>query len=339
MNIEQLLTSLDRPLIDVRSESEFASGHIPGAINIPILNDDERKQVGTCYKQQGKEAAIQLGYALVEHQFPLKIEQAKTVVDEDLAAQVYCWRGGLRSKIFSGLLSDNGFNINRLEGGYKTYRNWALEQVAVSYPILVLGGPTGTGKTEVLKELQDMGEQVIDLEGMAHHRGSAYGAIGQPPQPTNEHFENELALILSRFVRNKVIWIENESRLLGRVKLPDTIYAQMRAAKVIELRMPIKMRVQRVNDEYGAMPKEDLIASTQKLEKRLGNMVMNEAINHLLNNEYEEWIKILLAYYDKAYAYGSSKREQADIHPLEVKSNEMKEIAHAVIELHQKIGN
>ena len=149
--------------------------------------------------------------------------------------------------------------------------------------------------------------------------------------------ENDMAMILNRFDKNKTNWVENESRNLGHVKINDDIYLQMRKAKVIEIKMPISLRITRVNAEYGVMPKDELIASTRKLERKLGNLVMNQAINHLINDEYEQWIEILLKYYDKAYAFGSAKRNPEDIYTIEINTNDMKANALRILEFKKQL--
>ena len=230
MNIQYPLSNPNLSLIDVRSEAEFTRGHIPGAINVPILNNEERKQVGICYKHNGSEKAIHLGYALVGHKFDDKLKQVKHSIHGNKAI-IYCWRGGLRSKIFSEVLEEGGLEIKRLADGYKYFRNCVLNQLELPIPLVVLGGATGTGKTELLFSLQDLGEQIINLEGLANHKGSAYGGIEMPKQPSNEQFENELAVKLYHFKKDRPIWIENESRHLGKVKIPDCFFSQMRKGK------------------------------------------------------------------------------------------------------------
>ncbi|MBL4655818.1 MAG: tRNA 2-selenouridine(34) synthase MnmH [Bacteroidia bacterium] len=321
MDINKLISSNNLPLIDVRSESEFAQGHIPGAINKPMLNDDERKQVGICFKSKGREEAIELGYNLVGHKFKDKLRDVSETVDSK-KVNIYCWRGGLRSKIFSELLEEGGFAVSRLKDGYKSYRKWALNQFNIQYPLIILGGATGTGKTELLHALKKKGEQVIDLEDLANHKGSAYGGIEMKAQPTNEQFENELALKLNYLCGDKPIWIENESRLIGKLKVPDQLYEQMRTARVIDVELSLQLRVKRIAKEYAILPKAELIKATSKLEKRLGNRNMNLAIEHLNNNEHEKWIEIMLVYYDKMYAYGMSLRKKEDIYHIKLPEND-----------------
>ncbi|PCH67345.1 MAG: tRNA 2-selenouridine(34) synthase MnmH [Bacteroidetes bacterium] len=316
MDIKKLISFSNLPLIDVRSESEFAQGHIPGAINKPLLNDDERKQVGICFKSKGREEAIQLGYSLVGHKFKDKLRDVSETVDGN-KVNIYCWRGGLRSKIFSEILEEGSFEVSRLKHGYKSYRKWALHQFNIQPPLIILGGATGTGKTELLHTLKKKGEQVIDLEDLANHKGSAYGGIKMKTQPTNEQFENELALKLNYLTNDKPIWIENESRLIGKIKIPDQLYEYMRTAKVIDVELPLQLRVKRIAKEYAALPKAELIKATSKLEKRLGNRNMNLAIEHLNNDEHDNWIEIMLVYYDKMYAYGMSLRKKEDIYKIE----------------------
>jgi tRNA 2-selenouridine synthase len=318
--IDLLLANKIAPIIDVRSESEFKQGHIPGALNQPLLNDEERKKVGICYKLKGKEEAVNLGYELVGHKFAEKLNTVRKITQGN-AVSVYCWRGGLRSKIFSQLLENGGFEVLRLSEGYKSYRQWALNEFNRQFKLIILGGKTGTGKTEILKLLKNKGEQVIDLEFLAHHKGSVYGGIKMEAQESTEQFENQLAFELSQFNIDQSIWIENESRTLGNIKLPDSFYSQMKSAQVINLELPINIRIERIKKEYASLPKDQLINSTLKLEKRLGNMNMNKAINHLKNDEFSKWIKILLVYYDKTYIHGNSLRKDNDLYNLALFDN------------------
>ncbi len=232
-------------LLDARSESEFAHAHIPGAINIPILNDEERKQVGTEYKQNGRERAILLGFRLVGPRFHQIIAETASQ-SESNQLLIYCWRGGMRSQILAWLLSLYGFRIQLLKGGYKAFRNHALEICSQHKNFLVVGGATGSGKTELLSLLANHGEQVLDLESLAIHRGSAFGGIGLPPQPSNEYFENQIAMALMAMVPEKVIWIENESRTIGRCAIPNALFETIRQSRVIELNVPTETRKERI---------------------------------------------------------------------------------------------
>jgi tRNA 2-selenouridine synthase len=296
-------------LLDVRSESEFFQGRIPGAVNVPLLNDDARKEVGITYKQQGKNAAVEKGFELTGGKFYDFIKTVKNhLSSEQQMVLLYCWRGGMRSSIMSWLLETAGIRTILLKGGYKTYRHWALEQIETGRKIMVLGGKTGNGKTFLLNQLKKSGEQILDLEAMANHRGSAFGAIGMEPQPRQEHFENLIAFELGRTNPNQILWIENESRKVGSLKVPDVLFDRMLAAPLIEIVLQYDERINRIEDEYGKFPVEELKANTIKLERSLGGARMKEAVQLLDENKIREWIKMMLEYYDKTYEYGLSLR-------------------------------
>ncbi|MFN7899561.1 MAG: tRNA 2-selenouridine(34) synthase MnmH, partial [Synechococcaceae cyanobacterium] len=187
--------AIDGPLLDVRSPAEFAQGHIPGAINLPVFDDAERAEIGTLYKQQGREAAVLRGLALVGP----RLESLAACLAERAAAspgqplRLQCWRGGMRSDSVAWLAGRLGLATLVLQGGYKAYRQWVLAQFERAWPLRLLGGRTGTGKTALLLALRQRGVAVLDLEGLAHHRGSSFGGLGLPPQPSSEHYENRLA--------------------------------------------------------------------------------------------------------------------------------------------------
>ena len=223
---EFIVLSKQYPVFDVRSEGEFEHAHIPGAHSLPLFNNAERKIVGTAYKQESKQKAIKIGLKYFGVKM-VKMVEAVEQLTEDANTKtvlVHCWRGGMRSAGVAWLLDLYGFKVYTLVGGYKTYRNWVLKQFDLTYPIQIVGGYTGSGKTEVLQELSNRGELVIDLEGLAHHKGSAFGALGQPPQPRQEMFENLLAAQLSDkavlLTSEKVIWLEDESQRIGEVNIP-----------------------------------------------------------------------------------------------------------------------
>jgi tRNA 2-selenouridine synthase len=302
-----------------------------------LLNDEHRVIVGTTYKQKGREAAVLKGFELVGNKFA---GFAKTALEhsEDKYAMIYCWRGGMRSNIMSWILSMAGFNVTLLKGGYKTFRNWTLDQFTQQKRIIILGGRTGSGKTEVLKMLKEKGEQVIDLERLANHKGSAFGGLGEKPQPRTEHFENLLAMEWNRMDENKVLWLENESMLIGSVKIPNQVFEQMRNAFVIEIQSDLETRMQRILKDYGKYEVDILAESTMKLTKRLGDLRARKAIEALLNNDKRTWMEETLLYYDKAYDYGMTQRKPEKIFSIECPGNEsMNSIADRVISVSHQL--
>lgn len=309
------------PVIDVRSEGEFRQGHIPGAINIPLFNNEERAKVGTIYKQIGRDKAIQLGYKIADPKKYDFLESVRAILHKSgkgtTQVLVHCWRGGMRSAKFSELLNENGISSVTLKRGYKAFRNYAHELFEnVLPPILILGGETGSGKTEVLAKLEELGETIIDLEKLAHHKGSAFGALGQKPQPSTEHFENLLAIELFRITNQpgvKRIWIEDESRNIGIDQIPPAFWKKMKAAPILKLRLDKKVRVKRLVNEYGSFSKEELQQSIMKIYKRLGGQHVKNALECLERGELEKVVDISLTYYDRAYNYHHHERDKKDI--------------------------
>ena len=221
------------PILDVRSPGEYIQGHLPGAVSFPLFSDDERAQVSTCYKQKGKETAIELGLELVGPKMAGLVKQAKALAPKR-QVRVHCWRGGMRSSSVGWLLETSGLEVNLLSGGYKTFRRWVRTTLATPRSLVVVGGMTGTGKTDILHALRDSGEQVLDLEGLANHRGSSYGALMLPPQPSTEQFDNLIDQQLMEFVPQRPEWVEAESRLVGTCRAPDEILDQMDAPNTLE---------------------------------------------------------------------------------------------------------
>jgi tRNA 2-selenouridine synthase len=308
-------------LLDVRSEKEFAHAHIPGAINIPLLNNEHRHEVGIVYKQEGREAAVIRGFELAG---PLFASMIRKISSQRKSGKVflYCWRGGMRSSIMAWLLELSGYRAVLLKGGYKAFRAAALESFSKSHNLIILGGKTGSGKTELLAHLTASGESCLDLESMANHRGSAFGALGMPAQPSNEHFENLLFMRLSSITGESLIWIENESRSIGSNKIPDAFYEQMRKSPVIEVNMSLSRRKQRILQEYGDFPDELLAECTTRLHKRLGGLNLNIALKALTENNKDLWLDVLMKYYDESYAYGMSQRESGLVKMLNVDDEE-----------------
>lgn len=297
------------PLLDVRSESEYLDGHISNAINIPILNNEERKIVGTLYKQEGQQAAIKEGVKLVGPRLHAIIEEAERAA-KDKTLLVHCWRGGMRSNNFCWLIERIGLKTYSLSGGYKSYRQKALEYFEYPLNLISLTGSTGSGKTEILHELARQGEQVIDLEGLANHKGSAFGGIGLGDQPTTEQFQNDLFEKLLLFDRSKRIWVEDESVAVGNIFLPQPFWKSMRQAPVVHVEVEKEIRIKRLVEEYGRADKKDLIASMEKITKKLGGQHFNHAKERLLENDLATTADILLTYYDKAYTKALDKRKE-----------------------------
>ncbi len=295
-------------LIDVRSPSEYSESHIPGAINIPLLNDEHRKLVGTTYKQIGKDAAMKLGYELVtpiQDSF-VSLLKAHT---QDLEVKIYCARGGLRSQLMSKYFMDLGYQVTHLKGGYKAYRNEILNIIGRLKNIRILSGYTGSGKTEILQSLRDLGEQVLDLEALANHRGSAFGALGQHKQPSSSMFHNLIYDVLKSFDDSKITWVESESVTIGKVYLPKELWETMKLAEGYEVILPIEDRVKHTLRLYGKFDLSYLITCIKQLQKRLGHEEMQLLCALTEIGELEPVVQSLLKYYDKAYEHGRAKRE------------------------------
>jgi tRNA 2-selenouridine synthase len=325
ISIADFLTRSERnPVIDVRSPGEFAHGQIPGAHNVPLFSDEERAAVGTLYKQEGSEAAISLGMEYVMPRTEAIVAAVREIAvasqpanpSSDESGQdvlVHCWRGGMRSDGVAKLLNENGFNAQRLEGGYKAYRQAGRECFEVPQTIAILTGLSGAGKTQVLLALQEAGEQIIDLEGLANHRGSAFGGISQPTQPTQEQFENILFHNWAKLDPRRVVWIESESQAIGTVRVTAGIWEQMTNAPSFFLDVPQQRRLDFLMEQYGDLPVEDLESAMGRIKKRLGGERHAHAVESLAKGDRRAFALIALQYYDKAYDNAKAKCLQNDI--------------------------
>jgi tRNA 2-selenouridine synthase len=297
-------------IIDVRSPGEYAHAHIPTAFSLPLFSDEERAAIGTTYKQQSREAAIKLGLPYFGAKMQIMIEQVEAWIAQYEKTMgnkptilVHCWRGGMRSAAVAWLLDLYGFKTEQLTGGYKAYRNWVLAQFEKKYSIKVLGGYTGSGKTEILLQLQKSKIPVIDLEGLANHKGSAFGALGQNEQASQEQFENTLANTLFHVSsEHPFFWIEDESQRIGTNMLPITFFKNIRNSICYFIDIPFEARLQFIVEAYGKFPVADLIAATLRIQKRLGGLETKTTINFLVENNIEAAFAILLKYYDKVYS-------------------------------------
>lgn len=328
---EFLKVSEDLPIIDVRTPAEFSDGHISGAINIPIFSNEERAVVGTKYKQESRDTAIAKALEYIAEKTDHYLDELQRSVPSQQIC-VYCWRGGFRSEGMGLLFQTAGKKVYRLQGGYKTYRNYALDSFKIKYKLIVIGGMTGSGKTEILEEIGKTNEQMLDLEGIANHKGSAFGALGQEDQPTTQQFENDLAAQLTKFDLEQNIWLEDESRMIGRVKIPDDLFIQIRSSSVIKIEVSKKNRINRLIKDYANFNEEDLINSITNISRRLGGLNTKMAINAIKVEDYYKATDIILDYYDKAYTYGLEKREGQTVIPLKLDEDNQKLNAEKVIE-------
>ena len=331
----------DIPLIDVRSPVEFVQGAFPNAVNIPVLDDEQRHKVGLCYKEQGKEAAIELGYSLVSGcDKNEKVEKWLQFINKDPRTLLYCFRGGLRSQLSQRTLKDEGKDVPLVEGGYKRLRNYLinnLEEQVEKNSFLVISGYTGSGKTNILNKLAEEGYKAVDLEGFANHRGSAFGH-NLTPQPSQINFENGLSIAFLK-EENKAssfILLEDESATIGSVTLPRALYEKKKNSPVFVLEIPrsdraelilndyVKVRWQEIKNDKDPFEKLFNLYSIpfEKIKKRLGGLLYKECIDDLKNaieemkgsgsfHLHKVYIEKLLAhYYDPLYAKGMARKKE-----------------------------
>ena len=336
------------PLLDVRSPAEYRTAHMAGARNLPLFSDEERAQVGTTYARQGQEAAALLALRLVGGRLADMAETARALCPPMLlppaarlslpagrsdAAEaclppddgtprrhvlLHCWRGGLRSRSMAWLLESCGLVVHLLRGGYRAFRAHVRQELARPRPVLVLGGFTGCGKTDILHALAAEGEQIIDLEGLAHHRGSAFGAVALPgEQPGNEAFENALFERWRRLDPHRPVWLEDESRRIGHVTLCEEFFRHIDRSPLIVVELPLPLRLRRLVRIYAgadgdAPPGPDiaeaLCAALQKLRRRLGSEDCARCCELVRAGRLDEAAARVLHYYDKCYRHQQEHR-------------------------------
>lgn len=300
------------PVLDVRSPGEYAYAHIPGATSFPLFTDAERAEVGTRYKQVGPEAAFLWGLEITGPKMADFVRQARKIAPGGKVL-VHCWRGGQRSGSMAWLLRSAGMQVSVLTGGYKAYRNQVLADFAQPFSLTVLGGKTGSGKTAILHALRNMGAQILDLEGIAHHKGSAFGAVMEAPQPSSEQFENLLHHALMALDPARPIWVEDESRSIGSCWLPLPFWQQMQAAPVMAIDLPLAERVNLLVQVYASAPRAELSNALSNIRKRLGGQHEQAAQEALAAGDYAQVVRITLGYYDKTYLYGLSRRTEGQV--------------------------
>jgi tRNA 2-selenouridine synthase len=367
IHIEQFL-ELQYPVIDVRSPGEYKHAHIPGAHSLPLFSDEERKIVGTTYKQQSREQAIKIGLDFFGPKMRNIVESSESLVgsqhpkDSELTTPdsrlvlVYCWRGGMRSAAVAWLLDLYGFKVYTLAGGYKKFRNHVLETFKLPYQLKIVGGYTGSGKTELLKSLQQKGEKIVDLEGIANHKGSAFGNIGMPVQPTQEMFENMLATELRAKMTDdrglmaainpvngqrktdNPLWLEDESQRIGQINIPNEFWKKMRNSPVYFLDIPFEERLKNITKEYGCLDKQQVIDAINRIKEKLGGLNAKASIQFLEEGNTEESFRILLKYYDKYYFKALHNREGLNslLHTVECKSVTTENTKQLVLHIRQQ---
>ena len=333
------MQSKEHLTLDVRSEGEFNYGHIPHATNLPLFNNEERKVVGTTYKQKSREDAILIGLDMVGKKMADFVRFVQPLIKESKVF-VHCWRGGMRSGSMAWLLNLFGYEVFVLKGGYKSYRHHVLDIIAKKFHYIVIGGRTGSGKTNVLSELKNKGEQVIDLEGVANHKGSAFGALGQPSQPSTEHFENLLAEELKTFDVAKRVWLEDESKTIGRVFLDLNFWNNLRLSPLFVIDLPLEVRLNKLAEEYGRFSHEELKTAFGNIVRRLGNKQCKNAITALEEKKTKLAAEIALYYYDKAYDKGIAMKETKEVFRFAFEESNASVIAAILIEeANRKYGN
>jgi tRNA 2-selenouridine synthase len=324
------------PLIDVRSPGEFEKGHIPGAVNIPLFSDDERAHIGTVYVQQSRDKAMELGYRYVNPKLEDFILQSRKVAPTGDVV-IHCWRGGMRSHSFAQHLHDNGFeNVSVITGGYKAYRTYLHSTFDIPFHLKIIGGYTGSGKTHIIKQISQAGYQVIDLEGLAKHKGSAFGAIAQQPQPTVEQFENDLFEEWRKLDYTQPIWLEDESRNIGGVNIPMNLFNQMRNSPLFFLDIPKEERARLLVTEYADADIESLSESIRKISKRLDGQKVKEAFQYLSERKFYEVAYLALSYYDKTYLKGLKYRTSDNIVVIPQSSTDPVENTNAILKYYNQ---
>jgi tRNA 2-selenouridine synthase len=319
-------------LLDVRSPGEFSQGAVPGAHNLPLFENNERAEVGTLYKESGQEAALIRGLEIVGPKLPNMVSRVKSLANSNKQVAVHCWRGGMRSASVAQLLETAGYEVTILKGGYKAYRQMVLDYFDEPKTFFVLGGRTGSGKTGILLAMKSLGAQVIDLEGLANHKGSAFGHVLEKPQPAQQNFEHALFDRLRACDPKKPIWLEDESVSIGKIYIPQPLWKQKDSAPVAVVEMSTERRLRQLVDDYADAPVDELEASLMKIQKRLGGQHVKAAQEALDKKDFSTAAGIALTYYDRAYDKGLERKAGQVRWTVDAGEKSFEEIAEEILE-------
>jgi tRNA 2-selenouridine synthase len=319
---EEFITRSESQLIiDVRAPIEYFKGHIPKAINIPLFDDAERSEIGTLYKLKGKQSAIDRGYEIVNPKLATWIERVKKEASER-QVYVYCFRGGMRSNSFTWWLNQNKIEAQLLRGGYKSYRQLALQQFEKPYQFALLGGATGSRKTDILRYIQThLFTPTIDLEKLANHKGSVFGGIGEknqlPQQNFEHHFFNELKNIQHPFLA------EDEAMTIGYNRIPYPFWLQMKAAPLFIFHVPFELRLKKIMSDYSQAPIPVLKSAITKIGEQLGGEATKNCLALLDKNDVSSVAQIVLKHYDKAYAHKYKQKTNQTVLNLQTQTDDV----------------
>ncbi len=298
-------------ILDVRSPSEYADDHLPGAISVPVLNDEERARIGTLYKQVSPFAAKKLGAALIARNIAQHLEEKFSDKPKSWRPLVYCWRGGMRSGAMAHILAQVGWNTAQLEGGYKNYRRHVLtelESLPRQFDFRIIAGGTGSGKSHLLQALAEQGAQVLDLEKLAQHRGSLLGRLPGQPQPSQKTFETRLWQVLRTFTLERPVYVEAESRKVGVLSVPTELIERMRASACVKVEVPLAARVSFLMQDYAHFL-NDASLLTERLSLLVemhGRELINRWCEMAQLHDWEPLVSELLTkHYDPAYKRSS----------------------------------
>lgn len=296
-------------------------------MSFPLFSNDERAIIGTLYKQKGHDTAVRTGLEMIAPKMVGFVDTARELIGNAEAINLYCWRGGMRSGSMAWLLSTAGMKVNLLTGGYKAFRAHARQQLLTDGRFLILGGYTGSAKTHILQLMQERGAQMIDLEGIANHKGSAFGNLLDDPQPTSEHFANRVWQKLSEQDLSRPIWLEDESRHIGSVWLDVEFAHRISNGRVIALQRSRAERAEFLAHDYGDIDRETLAYGFEKISRKLGGENFKRAAEAALKGDLFTAADIGLGYYDKAYEHGLAKRDISTVERLDVVGQSNEQIA------------